>query len=100
MTTISKTPWIVLDAGVSSYTIRDSDAWSIATVWTKRGNYRPTEESDKQGYLNALLMAAAPEMYDALSAIEASDNGLSFLSVEIRDLMRTALAKARGRDAT
>lgn len=84
---ISPTPWELckdLDQKVINI-ISDADGSLILSTWA---NTHPA---------NANLVAAAPDLYDALSLI-ARDAGCEGMSMKSFDAMNSALKKARGRD--
>jgi hypothetical protein len=51
---------------------------------------------DEETEANARLIASAPEMFDALVAVNKCGNGGAKLSRVASDMTRRALAKARG----
>lgn len=68
---ITPKPWtaIVEDSkNLASFAVRAGTV-RLAAVWTKRGSYHPTIETIREGRANALLMAAAPDLRDALARL-------------------------------
>ena len=76
-------PWVS-----DAHLVLTSDDYSIATV---RSKSLTAEETNA----NAMLMAAAPEMLEALELTISKD----MLSGETRDIATAAIAKARGKQA-
>ncbi len=73
----------------------DTDGWKVAEV----GSYmtlsegQDTELGEECRQANARLIAAAPELYEALASIENDDGSIP---QAIWDMRNAALAKARG----
>lgn len=52
------------------------NGFSIATVWAKRGSYRPTAQTWREAHANASLIAAAPDLREALAEIIRQTPGI------------------------
>lgn len=63
---------------------------TLDIVTTDSGFYGPTWD-------DACLIAAAPELYDALKALMEEIYGVSEIAETVRDMARNAIAKAEGR---
>ena len=101
-TTHSPGPWIAYNS--------DGNSGRILKHWRIRGacvrNDPPFAVIDSKGklspeyeYANALLIAAAPDLLDALEEIEGlpcDDNGDRIIPAGFLDNARQAIAKARG----
>lgn len=88
-TKFTKAPWFV--AGKTGFVNQIEIAPAICTA------YGAGEELEA----NARLIAAAPELFEALRMIAARDahRGTVLLDVEEMDIVRAALAKATGEQA-
>ena len=76
-------PWEVFNEGLGSYKVSKCDAWlGSSTVRTKEENLA-----------NANLIAAAPELYEALERIKSTG---VFVGAIAQEMMDAALKKARG----
>jgi hypothetical protein len=99
MVDFTKGPWIVnpLNAIVDAFSPGETVA-VCKMLW-------PTEErSEFETMANAQLIAAAPDMYEAMKALErlwgvgcSSDKFVQHLRDEVMDDIRNAVSKAEGR---
>ena len=87
--------------------VRDSDGWDVAKLYSARGDVDTRDSSgvwrdDPVRIANARLIAAAPELYEALVRLEAElvedKYGENYEPSPFENLAiaRAALAKARG----
>jgi hypothetical protein len=88
-------PWRVTDEERdASVCVRDAHGDSVASVKASRGSYRPTPDSWRQAQASAMLIAAAPDLWEALSEIiEDVPRGIRPDRLE---KARAALRKAEG----
>lgn len=104
MTTVNftKGPWKVnsFNSGVSTDYVPDSDRTSGYGAGNdficdlNDGEYHEYHNNEEQ-IANAHLIAAAPELYEALEAA-ANSSGFQYMFSDTRDKINAALAKARG----
>lgn len=87
-------PWFIDTAPrMASLSVRAAGR-PIASIWCREGGgFRVTKESQFEGEANARLIAAAPELYEALEAFRPFFEGDDHPKCK---QMRAALAKASG----
>ena len=90
-------PWVISDelrTSINTAPTEDGSYKHIAMVnWCK---YREYSIEGEEHDANAHLIAAAPEMYEAVeTALECLENK-GFARAYVEDLLRNALRKARG----
>lgn len=81
-TRFKNTPWKVYANDFTNAWISNSEDVTVALAF-------------KDSVEHAHLIAAAPELYEALEAA-ANSSGFQYMFSETRDKINTALAKARG----
>lgn len=93
-------PWKALSRSVSdnSLVIKDGEYSEICEV--RKGAERSYGKQDDRDVANALLMAASPDLYEALWSMVSSFHGVDYLENHMRQSVqkaRAALAKAEGK---
>lgn len=88
--------------------VNDGDDWQVAVLYSGRGDADIQDsngvwQNDPVRIANARLIAAAPELYEALEGIANhydmdgyGEKAWKDLALEMAELARTAMAKARG----
>ena len=84
-------PWVVDERGTAHQPSVMAKLSHVASV----GNAQPWCEAKPQWLANAQLIAAAPDLYEALIAIMDDPRGKG-IDPEHRRMARAALAKAKG----
>ena len=101
-TTFTPGPWViskVIKHGARCYrTIRQEGKFKLAEVFAFNECATGTKEGKAEDAANARLIAAAPEMYEAMKAILAvvNDPRPIFPGTAIGDKLREVLAKVDG----
>ena len=93
-------PWKVHYEGSGDFVVYSGDV-EIGTAWSQHAHFMGSGEAELSNEANAHLIAAAPEMFDALERIANGDIGPSnandqIIIQSIVNTARVAVAKAKG----